>query len=121
MGLQGDYVYAQAQDSSGVGTNIALNNANFYTPSDGNNPVMQMYIWNKPENPFDLFTVNSPEELAGNYEVSPAGDWGGQITSDPITADIEHVDDGSTWGQEGCGELINDLTGKIALVSRRYM
>ena len=77
-----------------------------------------MYIWNKPENPFDLFTVNSPEELAGHYEVSPAGDWGGQITSDPITANIEHVDDGSTWGQEGCGELINDLTGKIALVSR---
>ena len=117
-GLAGDYVYAQAQDSSGVGTNIALDNANFYTPSDGNNPVMQMYIWNKPENPFDLFTVNSPDELTGHYEVSPAGDWGGQITSDPITANIEHVDDGTTWGQEGCGELINDLTGKIALVSR---
>lgn len=117
-GVAGDYVIAQAQDSSGVGTNIALDNANFFTPGDGNNPRMQMYLWNKPENPFDLFTVNSPDELAAHYEVSPSGDWGGQITADPITAPIEHVDDGSTWGQEGCGELINDLTGKIALISR---
>ena len=117
-GVSGDYVIAQAQDSSGVGTNIALNNANFYTPGDGFNPVMQMYLWNKPENPFDLFTINQPEELAGNYEVSPTTDWAGTITSEPITGLIELVDDGSSWPEEGCGELFNDLTGKIALISR---
>ena len=117
-GAAGDYVYAQAQDSSGVGTNYALNNANFYTPGDGSNPVMQMYLWDKPENPFDLFTVNTPEELAGNYEVSPATDWAGQISIEPITGDVVLVDDGTTWGVEGCDELVNDLTGKIALISR---
>ena len=117
-GLSGDYVFAEAQDSSGVATNIALNNANFYTPNDGNNPVMQMYIWNKPENPFDLFTVNQPEILTGNYEVSPTTDWAGIITSEPINGLIELVDDGSSWPTEGCGDLINDLTGKIALISR---
>ena len=117
-GFDGDYVYAQAQDSSGVGTNIALNNANFYTPEDGSNPVMQMYIWDKPENPYDLFTVNAPEQLAGTYEVNPTLDWGGQITTEPITAQIELVDDATIWGVEGCDELVNDLTGKIALISR---
>ena len=117
-GYGGDYVLAQAQDSSGVNDNIALNNANFYTPNDGTNPVMQMYIWDKPANPFDLFTVNSPAQLAGIYEVSPTSDWGAQITSTPITADIVPVDDGTAYGIEGCGEIINDLTGKIALVSR---
>jgi len=117
-GYGNDYVIAQAQDSSGVNDNVALNNANFYTPYDGSNPVMQMYIWDKPSNPFDLFTVNTPEQLAGIYEVTPTTDWAGTITSTPLTADIMAVDDGSSYGIEGCGEIINDLTGKIALVSR---
>ena len=117
-GYGGDYVIAQAQDSSGVYDNIALNNANFYTPNDGTNPVMQMYIWDKPENPFDLFTVNSPEALAGVYSVLPTSGWAGEITSDPITGMIVPVDDGDLWGIEGCGELVNNLTGKIALISR---
>ena len=117
-GFGGDEVLAQAQDSSGVNANFALNNANFYTPNDGTNPVMQMYIWDKPENPFDLFTVNSPNQLAGVYEVTPATDWGGSITNIPITADIVHVDDGTSYAHEGCNDLTNDLTGKIALVSR---
>lgn len=41
-GAGNDFVYADAQDGSGT------NNANFYTPTDGNNPRMQMYIWNYP-------------------------------------------------------------------------
>ena len=117
-GFGNDFVIAQAQDSSGVNENNALNNANFYTPNDGSNPVMQMYIWNKPENPFDLFTINTPEQLAGNYEVLPTSEWAGTITNTPLTADIIPVDDGTAFGIEGCGEIINDLTGKIALVSR---
>lgn len=40
-GLGGDYVYADAQDGSG------LNNANFATPPDGTNPRMQMFLWNQ--------------------------------------------------------------------------
>ncbi len=41
-GLGSDYVNAEAQDGSGT------NNANFATPSDGNNPRMQMYIGTNP-------------------------------------------------------------------------
>ncbi|MET0401339.1 MAG: extracellular metalloproteinase [Cystobacter sp.] len=39
-GLGNDSVMAEAQDGSGT------NNANFYTPPDGQRPRMQMYIWN---------------------------------------------------------------------------
>jgi extracellular elastinolytic metalloproteinase len=39
-GAGSDYVYAEAQDGGGT------NNANFATPADGNNPRMQMYLWN---------------------------------------------------------------------------
>ena len=39
-GSGSDYVFAEAQDGSGV------NNANFGTPADGSNPRMQMFTWN---------------------------------------------------------------------------
>ena len=38
-GLGNDFVYADAQDGSG------FNNANFYTPPDGYNSRMQMFLW----------------------------------------------------------------------------
>ena len=38
-GLGSDYVNAEAQDGSGT------NNANFFTPADGSNPRMQMFLW----------------------------------------------------------------------------
>ncbi|MEJ7626568.1 MAG: M36 family metallopeptidase [Ferruginibacter sp.] len=39
-GLGNDYVIADAQDAGGT------NNANFGTPTDGQRPRMQMYLWN---------------------------------------------------------------------------
>ena len=39
-GASGDSVRAEAQDGAGT------NNANFSTPSDGNRPRMQMFLWN---------------------------------------------------------------------------
>ena len=107
-GYSNDYVLAESQDSS-LGTNFALNNANFMTPPDGQNPRMQMYIYEKSDNPYDLFTVNFPDFLAGNYEVNPANGWGGEVTSEPITGNIEHVDDGTINGHLGCEDLTNDL------------
>lgn len=38
-GLGSDYVNAEAQDGGGT------NNANFFTPADGVNPRMQMFLW----------------------------------------------------------------------------
>jgi hypothetical protein len=43
-GIGNDFVFADAQDGSGT------NNANFYTPIDGSNPRMQMFLWNFPSN-----------------------------------------------------------------------
>lgn len=41
-GTGGDDVRAEAQDGGG------LNNANFFTPGDGDRPRMQMYLWDPP-------------------------------------------------------------------------
>jgi len=41
-GSGGDDVRAEAQDGSGS------NNANFFTPTDGSRPRMQMYVWTAP-------------------------------------------------------------------------
>ncbi|GAB4037545.1 M36 family metallopeptidase [Spirosoma gilvum] len=51
-GSGNDYVFADAQDGGGT------NNANFYTPVDGYNGRMQMYLWNgvstyQPDGDFD--------------------------------------------------------------------
>lgn len=51
-GLGNDFVFADAQDGSGT------NNANFYTPADGSNGRMQMYLFSnvngyQPDSDFD--------------------------------------------------------------------
>ena len=111
-GYGGDYVMAEAQDGSGS------NNANFATPGDGSNPRMQMYRWDRPANPYDLLTVVAPEDMAATLEAVPTADWAGEITEEALIADLALVDDGSSWGIEGCDALVNDLTGKVALISR---
>ena len=44
-GVEGDYLKAESMDGGGI------NNANMYTPIDGQSPRMQMYLWNT-ESPF---------------------------------------------------------------------
>jgi extracellular elastinolytic metalloproteinase len=51
-GLGGDSVIANAQDPSGT------NNANFYTPPDGQRPRMRMYIWTRTDPPRDSDFAN---------------------------------------------------------------
>lgn len=104
-GLGSDYVHADAQDGSG------LNNANFATPADGLNPRMQMYVWT---NPFSQFvTVNAPITMTGSYTANPSINGGSGVG---ITADLELVDDGVAPADDGCQTIVNDLTGKIALM-----
>ncbi|MGO3184055.1 MAG: M36 family metallopeptidase [Aequorivita sp.] len=50
-GLGNDYVFAEAQDGSGTC------NANFGTPPDGSNPVMQMYICGDKDGDFDNLVI----------------------------------------------------------------
>ncbi|MCB9233263.1 MAG: T9SS-dependent M36 family metallopeptidase [Bacteroidia bacterium] len=110
-GTANDYVLADAQDGSG------MNNANFGTPTDGNRPRMQMFLWNGATTV--NFIVNSPPSVAGSYGAVEAG-FGPGLTTTPITANLVLVNDGTGSPSEGCSALVNGaaVNGRIALVDR---
>lgn len=110
-GQGGDYVNAHAQDGGGI------NNANFSTPPDGLSGTMQMYLWSGGGS---IFTVNSPQPVAGSYEVREAADFGAPITETPVSGDALVVDDGTSEGSLGCEPLINTeaMAGKVAIIDR---
>src|SRR3989338_426313 len=78
------------------------------------------------------FTVTAPASIAGAYDFTSNGDgtdWGLANLLDPADAVLDTlvlVDDGTPGinaqgiplANEGCGPLVNDLTGKIAVVYR---
>jgi extracellular elastinolytic metalloproteinase len=112
-GSGSDEVMAEAQDGSGT------NNANFATPPDGQNPRMQMYVWNVSSTSF-LLRVLQPSSLARQY-VSVLAGFGPKLTTTPITGKLVLVDDGSSSPTSlGCQTLINgsSISGQIALVDR---
>jgi extracellular elastinolytic metalloproteinase len=104
-----DSVNAEALDGSGT------NNANFSTPSDGFNPRMQMYLWGSTSATSTL-SINSPGGIVGDYNVVLAN-FGGSLSSS-LTADLVLVDDGTALPSLGCNALMNDLSGKIAVIDR---
>lgn len=112
QGANGDHVNAEAQDGGG------LNNANFATPPDGQNPRMQMYLWNTGGQSTEIFTVNAPETLAGSYTSSDYSDFGPTPDGDGVTADLVIYDDGAD--SEACNPANNpeEIEGKIALTYR---
>ncbi|MFK5982292.1 MAG: T9SS-dependent M36 family metallopeptidase [Flavobacteriaceae bacterium] len=112
-----DSVNADAQDGGGT------NNANFSTPPDGNNPRMQMFLWNAPNTgAIDLLTINNGP-LAGVYTGVPAG-FGGDIPVPPLTDDLVLIEDddagASTDPIDGCDNITNggSLNGKIVVIRR---
>lgn len=103
-GLGGDYVFADAQDGSG------LNNANFGTPPDGENPRMQMFLWDGAQAP--LFEANGITYPALVAEFgAQVGVWNG---------DLVIADDGSVLPTEACNTIVNgtELNGNIAVIDR---
>lgn len=106
-GLANDHVNAQAMDGGG------LNNANFFTPVDGQQPRMQMYLWNGSKS----LTINQPFSLQGNYGFEKAGF--GPVTFN-VSGNVVLVNDGSSSPSLGCDSLINgaEIDGNIALVDR---
>jgi uncharacterized repeat protein (TIGR01451 family) len=109
-GQGSDYVNAHAQDGGGV------NNANFATPPDGGNGTMQMYLW---QGGGSIFSVNSPQPVAGSYEVREAN-FGAPITENPVVGDVIIADDGTSEGSLACNPLENveAMEGKIAIIDR---
>lgn len=112
-GLSGDYVQADAQDGSGT------NNANFATPPDGDNPRMQMYIWNT-SNTANYFEVLNPSSLKGKYNAGTAS-FGPALSPIPVSGKLVLVNDGTTNGDQGCSTIINssEVSGNIALIRRK--
>jgi hypothetical protein len=110
-GLEADYVRAEAQDGSGT------NNANFFTPSDGNRPRMQMFVWSHPQP--NLVTVTAPGAIAGDYSASRAS-FGPQLLDvGPVSGTVALADDGGGASpNDGCEPLVGFPAGSIALIDR---
>lgn len=90
-----DFVYADAQDGSGT------NNANFYTPSDGANPRMQMFLWNTGGNP-----QYQPDSDFDNAVIAHeyGHGWSIRLTGGPANVDC-------LWNDEQGGEGWSDYLG----------
>lgn len=114
-GQGNDPVQANAIDGYSLPSQ-SVNNANFSTPPDGGSGRMQMFVWTRSGG--QLVRVDAPAPVSGVYSGSAASNWGAPITNVPVTGTVEIVDDGTPQGSLGCNTLINDLTGKIALIDR---
>ena len=66
----------------------------------------------------------SPSSIQGSYEFTYTSNptntniWGGDMTVAAVQAPLMIVDDGTAADSLGCGTLVNDLTGKIAVIYR---
>lgn len=111
-GVGSDMVLADAQDGGGT------NNANFASPPDGNNPRMQMFLWDAGGSS-NLFTVNAPASIAGNYTAVEAN-FGPNVPATPITSDLVIFEDATPDTYDACEVAINgpQLAGKIVVIRR---
>lgn len=123
----GDAVQADAQDGASISPQN-LNNANFFTPVDGQRPRMQMYLWNVPV-AIQPLTINSPADIAGPRNgvdnafspghvaipIAPA-----MIQSDLVLYNDGTPDIGMTDNADGCGPAVNasQINGKIVVIRR---
>jgi extracellular elastinolytic metalloproteinase len=112
-GAGNDYVFADAQDGS------SSNNANFATPADGNNPRMQMFLFDATP----TFKVNKPTSFAGKKTATESVFSTNNKIADkgPITKTVVlYNDDASGTTHEACAAPANAgaLAGNIALIDR---
>lgn len=112
-----DYVLADSQDGSGT------NNANFSTPTDGNRPRMQMYLWDVGPVP-NNFIVNSPSAVSGSYYAADNQFSPGHVNlpvAPGITSDLVLYQDAVLPEfTDGCEAPTNGalMAGKIVIIRR---
>lgn len=105
-GVGNDAVLAEAQDSSD------LNNSNFFTPPDGTNPRMQMFLWT-PSFVQRLF-YNSPASAVPRQPNTRVAEFGPQLTPAGITGDVV-----LSPVIDACTPLMpTSMVGKIGLAER---
>ncbi|MCX8523726.1 T9SS-dependent M36 family metallopeptidase [Chryseobacterium formosus] len=104
-GVGNDYVLAESQDGGG------LNNANFTTPSDGNRPLMQMYLWSTVNR---YFFYNAPITAIPRVPQASPAQFGPQLNGTGVTGDVALA-----LVIDGCSALPSgSLAGKIGLMER---
>ena len=113
-GNQNDYVLAEARDGASV-PDLSLgyyDNSNFSTPTDGQRPRMQMYIW-LGATPW--FIYNAPSTVAGTgIDQIGLGYFGTQLWKQSVTADVA-----ISPTLDACTALpANSLSGKIGIAQR---
>jgi extracellular elastinolytic metalloproteinase len=105
-GAGSDSVNAEAQDGSGT------DNANFATPSDGQNPRMQMFLWTGP-GPTHVV------EVGGSSYSAHGAAFGKPLTTTGVTGPIVEVNDGVAPTADACEPLPSkSLRNIIAFVDR---
>lgn len=103
-GAEADSIKAEAQDFSG------LNNANMSTPADGARPKMQMYNWQVAGFTRVQIAALSIDVQTGTAVFGPS--------SFDVTGDVVLVNDGTASVTDGCQPILNNVSGKLALLDR---
>jgi len=106
-GHDGDSVEAEAQDGSGT------DNANFATPTDGQNPRMQMFLW----------TGKGTHQVVVHPDVTylaQGAEFGPPLDAVGLTGAVVRAKDDTGAPSDACEPLVNaaDVSGSIALVDR---
>jgi extracellular elastinolytic metalloproteinase len=102
-GKSGDAVQAEAQDGGGT------DNANFATPTDGQHPRMQMYLWNQP---------TTHQVLVGGQTFTAAGaEWAPQLDKTGVSGPLVVANDGTGTTSDAC-EPLPAATGAIVVADR---
>ncbi|MFT5892251.1 MAG: extracellular elastinolytic metalloproteinase, partial [Dokdonia sp.] len=115
-GSASDFVFADAQDGSGI------NNATFGTPPDGQNPGMTMFLWNTSG---EIPNVNIPSgSQTGDYPIT-SSTFSSIWPIEGLLGDLALAmdDDASAESDDPldiCDAITNpaDLNGKIAVLRR---
>jgi PKD repeat protein len=109
-GFGNDFVVAEGQDGGGT------NNANFYTPEDGQNGRMQMYMWLTEAK--TTMEITSPDSITGFYDAVEASFGPGLEI--PVSGQAVLVVDAEDPFHDACDDLLNaqELEGKIAIIDK---
>jgi hypothetical protein len=104
-GLGNDAVLAEAQDGGGT------DNANFATPSDGQAPRMQMYLWTG---------AGATHEVVVGSTIYPAmgAQFGSTLTTTGITGAVILANDGVGTTSDACEPLPAAVRGRVVLADR---
>jgi hypothetical protein len=113
-GVDGDQLFVEAQDFSG------LNNANMATPADGANPRMQQFLWNSKDalDGVDFGVIVTAPDIG----TLPSATASFGATQYDVTADVVRIIDegGDGTVNDGCEVAVNAdaLAGNIAIIDR---